>query len=270
MSSDRAFSLIALRCLECMVIHQDATARGELAALHQMRIAITCLRTAVSFFSPMVSGEQWGRIKQELRWLNGHLGAARDLDVIVGQLNAGSGAQRLTRAMTDKWSTSHAHVSQVLRSTRYRRLIEDGADWIQRGQWRDDQQNLARMIPISAYASRRLKRWQSQISRKSSDLAAMDAEARHRLRIKTKRVRYATEWFGGFLPGSTPELHRATLKELRRAQRCLGELNDAERAKALAMPFGQVAEAAGAKPDKRLIRAAQSAFLALAALARPA
>ncbi|MGP8123975.1 MAG: CHAD domain-containing protein [Xanthobacteraceae bacterium] len=272
--SDRAFTLIALRCLESMVIHQDATARGELAALHQMRIAITCLRTAVSFFSPMVAGEQWTRLKQELKWLNGHLGAARDLDVVVGQLHADGDGKRLTRKLTDTWSASHARVAKALRSDRFRRLIENGAEWIQRGQWRDNNEtapNLARAILISEYASRRLKRWQSQVLRKGGDLAAMDADARHRLRIRTKRVRYAVEWFGNLLPGVTPERHRAMLKELRRAQRCLGELNDAERAKALVDKNGAEQRTSTlTKQEKRLIRTAQTAFLALAELSRPA
>ncbi|MDR3464584.1 MAG: CHAD domain-containing protein [Xanthobacteraceae bacterium] len=264
MTSDHAFSLIALRCLESMVAHQDATVRGESAALHQMRISVTCLKAAVSFFSPVVAGDQWRRIKLEFKWLNSHLGAARDLDVVVGQLLAGGNAHSLTPELKQQWSASHARVAASLRSDRYRRLIAAAADWIQHGEWRSADtaaSKPARAATIEAYASQRLGRWLAQILRQSSKLGIMDADTRHRLRIKTKRVRYAMEWFGEFLPGSTPQTLRAILKQLRRAQGCLGELNDAERARALLEPGKR--RATLPKRDRRLVKTTQLAFEAL-------
>lgn len=264
MTSDRAFSLIALRCLESMVAHQDATMRGDAVALHQMRISVTCLKAAVSFFSPVVGGDQWHRLKLEFKWLNSHLGAARDLDVVVGQLIASGNTRKLTPELKQQWSTSHARVAATLKSDRYRRLIAAAADWIQRGAWRSadtNTSNPARAATIAVYASQRLRRWLAQILRQSGKLGVMDADTRHRLRIKTKRVRYAMEWFGEFLPGATPQTLRATLKQLRRAQGCLGELNDAERARGLLEPDKR--QGPLPKRDRRLIETTQLAFAAL-------
>ena len=270
MTSDHAFSLIALRCLECMVANQEATARGDSEALHKMRISITCLKAAVSFFSSMVAGDQWRRLKLEFKWLNSHLGAARDLDVVIGRLAVNGDGQNLTPKLSHDWSSSHTRAATALKSERFRRLIANAAEWIQHGDWRRPDETAAhpvRAMTISDYAFRRLTRWRGQILRRSSELAVMDPETRHRLRIKTKRLRYAMEWFGEFLPGSTPKILRATLRQLRRAQTCLGELNDAERARALLKPSGADAgQAATPKRDKQLIRTTQAAFEALIAL----
>jgi CHAD domain-containing protein len=170
----------------------------------------------------------------------------------------------LTPELKQQWSASHARVAAALRSDHYRRLIATAADWIQHGEWRSVDTGApkpARAATIAAYASQRLRRWLAQILHESTKLGTMDADTRHRLRIKTKRVRYAMEWFGEFLPASTPEALRATLKQLRRAQGCLGELNDAERARALLKPDKR--RTTLPKRDRRLIRTTQLAFEAL-------
>ncbi len=270
MTTDHAFSLVVLRCLESMVANQEATARGDATALHQMRISVTCLKAAVSFFSPMVDDEQWRLLKVEFKWLNGHLGAARDLDVVIGQLAAGGNGDSLPPKLRQDWSANHTRVAAALRSERFRRLVASAAEWVQRGEWRrrdEAASHPVRAMTIADYSRRRLARWRAQILSRSGELAVMDPETRHRLRIRTKRLRYATEWFGEFLAGSTPKTLRAMLRQLRRAQTCLGELNDAERARALLESSGaNNAQAVSPKRDKQLIRATQAAFAELLAL----
>ena len=55
-----------------------------------MRVALTRLRTAISFFSPMVADSQRKQISAELKWLRAELGAVRYLDVAIGRLEAAS------------------------------------------------------------------------------------------------------------------------------------------------------------------------------------
>ncbi len=61
-------------------------AGGDPVALHQMRIALTHLRTAILFFSPMVVESSQAQIRAELKWLNAQLGTMRDLDVAIERL----------------------------------------------------------------------------------------------------------------------------------------------------------------------------------------
>src|SRR6478672_1375771 len=88
MACDTAFRVVARRCLENLTANHPATCRGEPGALHQMRIALTRLRTAIVFFSPMVDDSERTRIKNELKWLNTRLGTVRDLDVAIERLKA--------------------------------------------------------------------------------------------------------------------------------------------------------------------------------------
>src|SRR5215469_5207199 len=83
MASDTAFRIVARRHLDALSANHEATCRGDPTALHQMRVALTHLRTAILFFSPMVEDAVRDEIRDELKWLNGELGAVRDLDVAV-------------------------------------------------------------------------------------------------------------------------------------------------------------------------------------------
>src|ERR1700736_1018179 len=74
MACDTAFRVVARRYLADLTANHEATCSGDPAALHQMRIALTRLRTAILFFSPMVADPQRTRIRGELKWLNTHLG----------------------------------------------------------------------------------------------------------------------------------------------------------------------------------------------------
>ncbi len=80
------FGVIARRYLRDLTAHHEATCEGDADALHQMRIALTRLRATIAFFSPMVADPQRTRLANELKWLNAHLGAVRDLDVAIERL----------------------------------------------------------------------------------------------------------------------------------------------------------------------------------------
>src|SRR5712692_3684373 len=86
MACDTSFRVVARRCLDELSANHEATCRGDPGALHQMRIALTRLRTAILFFSPMVADISRTRIRDELKWLNGQLGTVRDLDVAIERL----------------------------------------------------------------------------------------------------------------------------------------------------------------------------------------
>src|SRR5260370_11838992 len=83
MACDTAFRVVARRCLENLIGNHEATSRGDPGALHQMRIALTRLRTAILFFSPMVDDPDPTRLSDDLSWLNAQLGTVRDLDVAI-------------------------------------------------------------------------------------------------------------------------------------------------------------------------------------------
>jgi Uncharacterized conserved protein len=71
MACDTAFRIVARRHLDALITNREATSNGDPTALHQMRIALTHLRTAILFFSPMVEDAIRDEVRDELKWLNG-------------------------------------------------------------------------------------------------------------------------------------------------------------------------------------------------------
>jgi CHAD domain-containing protein len=228
---DRAFRILAWRFLGHLTANQAATCAGDPKALHQMRMALTRLRTAISFFSPMAADPKRANIKCELKWLNTHLGAARDLDVAIERLKANN-KQRLQalqyhRSLENKRAKSHRHLTAALRSARYRRLIDDAYRWTENGAWstKKGKQARARTSPIAAYSARKLMRWQEKLLKKSRKLRDMGTKRRHRLRLANKKLFYSTEFFGELFSDQFSR-QQAALKHLRQAQKSLGQLND--------------------------------------------
>src|SRR5664279_239196 len=132
MACDTAFRVIARRYLGDLTENQPATCKGDPTALHRMRIAVTRLRTAILFFSPMVADSQRSQVRDQLKWLNAHLGAVRDLDVAIERIDTTS---PLYRSWHKKRADSHRLLARALHSVRYRRLVEDTSGWIEDGPW---------------------------------------------------------------------------------------------------------------------------------------
>jgi CHAD domain-containing protein len=279
MACDTAFRMIARRYLGNLAAQHEATCGGDPEALHQMRIALTHLRTAILFFSPMVTDSARTRIRAELKWLNTHLGVMRDIDVAIERLKAINKRRPQAipsyRAWTAKRADAHRRLARALRSARYRRLVESTHDWIEHGPWsirKGKEAARKRASPIAAYSLRKLKQWQEKLLEKRSKLAKMDTEKRHRLRLLNKKLCYSIESFEDLFPDKRFSRQRIALKYLRKAQKSLGQLNDDVRGHALAVELEREGVPApiqflSEKREKRLIRTAAAAYRKLAALA---
>ncbi len=242
MACDTAFRIVARRYLADLTANHNATCEGDPAALHRMRIALTHLRTAILFFSPMVADATRTRIRAELKWLNAHLGAMRDMDVAIERLRAIDKRHPQAiphyRAWTAKRAEIHRDLARALQSVRYRRLVKRTSDWIERGPWsirKGKQAALKRASPIAAYSVRKLTRWQKKLLKKSRKLPKMDTAKRHRLRLLNKKLSYSIASFEDLFPDGKFWRQRRALKFLRKAQKSLGQLNDDARGHSLAV-----------------------------------
>jgi CHAD domain-containing protein len=278
MACDTAFRVVARRSLEDLTGHYEATCRGDPGALHQMRIALTRLRTAILFFSPMVADPESVHLRTELKWLNTHLGAVRDLDVAIERLETAGKARPQAipngRSWNEKRADSHRHLARTLRSARYRRLVKSISGWIESGSWSTEKGKQAtkqRACPIAEYSARKLTRWQQKLRKKSRGLREMDTKKRHRLRLMNKRLCYSIEFLEDLPADIDFSRQHVALKYLRKAQKSLGQLNDDANGRSLAttlqrdgikMPL----QILGRKREKRLMQTAATAYRKLAAL----
>ena len=231
-----AFQKISRNCVAGIATHHESACAGDAEAVHQIRVAITRLRAAVSFFAPIAADEEWLRLKREIAWLNVWLGAARDSDVMTEY----SGRSRY-RAWADlaigtelgrRRAQDHRRLDRCLRSARARRLIRALSVWTEQGPWlarwkaavrRGDAESL------QAYCGRELNRRRERLIHKGKYLSRLNAARRHRLRIRAKRFRYMLEALTdvvGVRGGSeVRRLHGAA----KRLQRTLGDLRDLKR-----------------------------------------
>jgi CHAD domain-containing protein len=136
MRCDTAFRIVARRHFASLGTNREATCEGDPIALHQMRAALTHLRTSILFFSPMVDDAITERIRDELKWLNSELGAVRDLDVAIERIAAAnpelSQALPHLQSWQEKRAEGHRQLTHSLRSARYRRLVERTSGWIEK------------------------------------------------------------------------------------------------------------------------------------------
>jgi len=227
MRCETAFRLILSECLEEVAINHEAVSAGDPTPLHHTRIALTRLKAAIAFYEPMVADIEWTRLKAELKWLSAYLGATRDLDVAIEN----SKGQPEERAFKAARADAFQALDEMLRSDRYRQWFEGMWDWIGSGPWTARQDRRAaqrRAVPVSVFHARRLAQWHRKLCGKSRGLQGMGKHKRHRLRLASKRLRYAIEFSEGGLPADDYAAWRIVLKHLRKGQQLLGELNDDE------------------------------------------
>jgi len=278
MPCDTAFRIVARRYLTALNANHDATCGGDVEALHQMRIALTHLRAAILFFSPMVDDPAREQIGDELKWLNSELGSLRDLDVAIERLKALNPKRPRSTPYVQDWlkkrAEGHRQLARSLRSARYRRLIARISSWIESGPWstiRDKQAAKRRARPISSYSAEKLEDWEAKLFKKSRKLRDMGARKRHRLRLLNKRLNYSIEAVSELSGDKRLSRQKAVMKHLRRAQRSLGQLNDDVRGRALALALRSEGiktpvHCLGSKREKQLLRTAETAYRKLAGL----
>src|SRR6516225_6803249 len=233
-----AFKAIGIACLKQVIDNVPALLAGEPEGVHQMRVGLRRLRAAMSLFADILQDLETAALKQELKWLTGELGPARELEVLVTRVVAPvkrrhsrlQGISSLSRDLTQQRAAALARAQDAARSERFRALTLDVARWLEAGQWRRPQDDLVRDrgdVPVEISAADQLTRRFKKIRKKGKMLTRLDARRRHKLRIQAKKVRYASEFFAAVFPGKKASKRREKfLSGLESVQDCLGDLND--------------------------------------------
>ena len=233
-----AFKTIGLACLKQAIDNEPALNRGDPEGVHQMRVGLRRLRAAMSLFAALLRDPQATAIKNELKWLAGELGPARELEVLVRRVVAPMKRQRrrwrgmpsLSREFAERRDAALARAQAAVQSARCRALTLDVATWLEAGLWRNPQDDLVRDrgdLPIEMFAAEQLARRWRKVRKKGKRLARLDARSRHKLRIQTKKLRYAAEFFATlFSTKRALKRRKQLLPALEGLQHGLGDLND--------------------------------------------
>lgn len=224
MTAADALNRVAGACLRQFRLNEVLLDRNNPEALHQARVALRRLRSAFTIHKTMLQDSRFAHLREELRWLAGALGEARDLDVLVVRNDGEKVHAMLEAARTNAYNT----VEAALASDRARLLLLDLSEWLALGEWLSlPSSKEVREQPARDFAIMALDRFRRKVKKGGRDLAELDDSARHKLRRDAKKLRYTAEFFAPLFERKRQKRrHKTFLSALEALQDHLGALND--------------------------------------------
>jgi inorganic triphosphatase YgiF len=247
MSVNEAFKAIAWNCLGHLHSNEAGMLQGgDIEYLHQMRVALRRLRSALNIFSRAFSKAAFAPMAHELRWLAGQFGPARDWDVFVaetladifphfsdhpGMLPLQEKCEQIRRRHNDE-------ARNAVESAHYTELMLKLGAWLSADSWvtSSDLMGLDNPTgvdrpggsgglggPVKEFARTLLAHRHRQLKKYDRKLAKLSSPELHAVRILVKKQRYAGEFFAGFYP---PKKVKAYIRSLMELQDLLGVVND--------------------------------------------
>jgi inorganic triphosphatase YgiF len=233
----RAFQTLAFACLAHAQANEPGVLEGDADPeyVHQMRVGLRRLRSVFSVFGSVLPRPACQPAIDEIRWVAGSLGPARDWDVfatetlppIAAAFSAKEGLARLADGVAMLRGEGNRGAQAAVASERYERLLLRLSAWLACEKWRAVMPEAALPIlaePLHPFATRVLQRRHRRVKRRGRDHATFSPEERHALRIAVKKLRYSAEFFG---PIFELDAVRAYTRGLTALQNVLGVLNDA-------------------------------------------
>lgn len=217
---------------------------GDPEPVHQMRVAVRRLRSALSVFGDAASGPAIERARAGLKTLGGVLGPARDWDVFVTETCLPIGrafaedqsVTRLLAAAERRRATSYTALGSFLSDVAFRRLGLELASLAYPAIWREGLEAEAALdSELREFAGRVLDRRLKRLLGTGDDLLDLPTDALHAVRLHGKRMRYATEFFAAIFPSKGV---RRFLEHLAELQERLGQINDGTVAEGLLAELG--------------------------------
>lgn len=231
-----AFQAIARACLAHLIANEPAvTERRDPEGVHQMRVALRRFRSAFSLFGPLVRSEASAGIEARAKDLGAVLGAARDLDIFEQEIltpaieafpERREAFQKLLDAIRRRRNAAYRRARHVLASAAYTEFVLDAGEWIEARGWRrpdDPEQDAALSRPAMEFADEALASRHRKLRKLGKRLRELEPEARHDVRKRLKRFRYAAEFLSPLTDGKRQD---KAFKRMGQLQDALGVLND--------------------------------------------
>lgn len=239
-----ALALIAGECLKHLSANEGAVRAGKAEGVHQMRVALRRLRSALKIFSRIGGGEVLEALEDTAKTLAGEMGKARDLDVFVEEivdpaiahLPGGDALEVLLKAIGDRREAAWAGAMAVIDGAVYRDFVLACAELAVcgpaglRAQTGGASKVEDLLAPLRPFAEETLARRYKKVRKRGRKLADLSAMERHELRKDLKKLRYGAEFFASLFSPKDQAKFFAGLKKL---QDDLGYLNDVVTARAL-------------------------------------
>ncbi|MCC7428624.1 MAG: CHAD domain-containing protein [Alphaproteobacteria bacterium] len=209
--------------------------------IHQTRVAIRRLRSALALFANALGPDSVARLRAELKWLAASLGPARDWDVFVTEtlpavqaaLEHDPRLERLHAPAEAARKAAYRRARAALTGRRAARLLGALKGAGERRPWRRHLQGEGLALldaPLASFALDTLDGRLKRVRKLGRKFDERRIEELHLLRLRAKRLRYAAEFFAPLFPDHAP---RKFLRRIAALQDALGHMQDAATAEAL-------------------------------------
>ncbi len=204
-----AYRHIVRHCLRLLLANEAcALAGGDVEGLHQMRVALRRLRTAVRLFRPLAGKPDACGSEDEARWFARQLGPAREWDVLLSGViepfaasgKAPDDLPALVEAVREARRAPALSAVGAIQSPRCTGLILALGAWLEDGRWYGGADPALRAQldrPMNTLAGAWLIAQQAKALKAGKDLDSADTAARDRLRRRLRKLRYTAEFFRG-------------------------------------------------------------------------
>ena len=236
-----AFRSIALGCLEHFQRNEKGLlTSGDSEFIHQARVALRRLRSAIKLFAPVLPPEFVAAYGETWKTLAGALGDTRNWDVFLEEtlppiaeaFPENRDVKRLRKAAQRRASSARKSVIGLLAVKEYPRLLLEFTAAVYT-------LSDTLPIPVSDFAQQQIRNHTKKARRMACRHAELTGEERHKMRIAFKKLRYTLEFFAPLLPRRRLCPYLAALSQL---QDELGLINDHVTAETL------IAEALDGRP----------------------
>jgi triphosphatase len=145
MTVESALQSIGRSCIGHLRGNEPAALAGQAEGVHQIRVAVRRLRAVLSAVKPMIPAEHHNWVQEELKWLAGELGPARNWDVFVANLlepseqvlSAETDLNLLVKAAEQRRQTAYARAKEAIESPRYTTALLKLSQWFEAQGWHD-------------------------------------------------------------------------------------------------------------------------------------
>ena len=252
-----AFRAIGLYALAQMSANARELRAGHSArAVHQLRVGVRRLRSAMALFGPMLADDRRDGLKAELKWLAGELDDARNLDVFIEETFHPVASRRadipgltaFEASLAAARKRAYRRVDAAVRSPRFRRLMLEAVVWVEFGDWgesKDADIRALRERPARKAARTLLDRCWRRLDKAGARLDKLDIADLHAMRIQAKKLRYACDFFASLFDGAAADGRAAFAARIAALQDALGAVTDIATARSLT---AKVVQPHGAAP----------------------
>jgi triphosphatase len=200
-------------------------------AVHQMRVSLRRMQCGIAIFKRILPPTEFEVFRSEAKRIASALAPAREADVFREKAEQGpladaacpAGRAALLKAVENRWIAAYKAARAVLADPATSGFVLKVQLFLVRGAIGLSDVSL-HPIPAQKFARKALSKLYSRVLKRGNGLPDISDEARHKLRIALKNLRYGVEFFGGlFVKRSNVKAYVSVISEL---QDLLGAHND--------------------------------------------